>query len=39
MSTLFGAKAQQTNTVKILKPSEFNEAIANEGVQLVDVRS
>lgn len=38
-STLFGAKAQQNDTVKILIASEFKKAIANKETQLVDVRT
>ena len=29
MSSLFGAKAQQNNSIKILAASKFNEAISN----------
>lgn len=39
MSSLFGAKAQQNNTIEILSSSEFNEAISNDNIQLVDVRT
>ncbi|MEH6704456.1 MAG: rhodanese-like domain-containing protein [Galbibacter orientalis] len=39
MSSLFGAKAQQNNSIKILAASEFNEAISNNNIQLVDVRT
>lgn len=39
MSTFFGVKAQQSDTIKILTASEFNEAIKDKGVQLVDVRT
>lgn len=39
MSTLLGANAQQNDTLKILTASEFNEAIKNNDVQLVDVRT
>jgi rhodanese-related sulfurtransferase len=39
MSSLFGAKAQQNNFIKILTASEFNEAISNNNIQLVDVRT
>lgn len=38
-SSIFGAKAQQTDAIKILNASEFHEAIANKEVQLVDVRT
>jgi rhodanese-related sulfurtransferase len=39
ISNLFGAKAQQSDAIKILTASEFNEAIKNNDVQLVDVRT
>lgn len=39
MSTLFGAKAQENDTIKILTASEFNDAISKKEVQLVDVRT
>ncbi|MCC4229029.1 rhodanese-like domain-containing protein [Zunongwangia profunda] len=39
MSSLFGAKAQQNDSIKILAASEFNEAISNDNIQLVDVRT
>ena len=38
-STLFAAKAQQTDVIKILSVSEFKEAIENNNVQLFDVRT
>lgn len=36
---LFGSKAQQTDSIEILTASEFNKAIENNDVQLVDVRT
>jgi rhodanese-related sulfurtransferase len=39
MSTLFGATAQNDDTVKILTAPEFKEAINLRDVQLVDVRT
>ena len=39
ISSLFGAKAQQSDNIKILAASEYNEAIKNNDVQLVDVRT
>lgn len=39
VSSLFGANAQQNDTIKILNPSEFKEAINSKDVQLVDVRT
>lgn len=39
LSTLFGAKAQETDAMKILSAKEFNNAIAASRVQLVDVRT
>ena len=39
LSTLFGAKAQTSDTINILSASEFNEATSNKNVQLVDVRT
>ncbi len=38
-STIFGAKAQDTDTIKILDPVAFQEAISKEQVQLIDVRT
>lgn len=38
-SSVFCAKAQQTDAITILPASEFNEAIASKEVQLVDVRT
>lgn len=39
LSTLFGAKAQHTDTIKILDPVAFQEAISKEQAQLIDVRT
>ncbi len=39
LSTLFGAKAQETDSMKILSVEEFNQAITVGKVQLVDVRT
>jgi rhodanese-related sulfurtransferase len=39
LSTLFGANAQETDTIKILNAEDFNNAIIKDNVQLVDVRS
>ena len=39
LSAIFSAKAQQSDTFKILNPSEFYEAIFQKNVQLVDVRT
>tara|TARA_R100000655_G_scaffold95272_1_gene137152 strand:- start:1343 stop:1699 length:357 start_codon:yes stop_codon:yes gene_type:complete len=38
-SSLFGAKTQDTDTVKILNAEAFNDAISKENVQLIDVRT
>ncbi len=38
-SSLFGANAQQNDTIKILNPSDFKDAIKSKDVQLVDVRT
>ena len=38
-STLFGANAQKSDTIKILAASDFNKAIEKNNVQLVDVRT
>ena len=39
LSSLLGAKAQETDTMKIYEPSQFKEAVADGDVQLVDVRT
>ncbi len=39
LSSLFGSKAQQTDAIKILNPSEYQSAINTENIQLVDVRT
>lgn len=39
LSSLFGAKAQETDTMKIYGPLQFKEAVADGNVQLVDVRT
>lgn len=39
LSSLFGAQAQQSDNIKILSAPEFKDAIANNEVQLVDVRT
>ena len=39
LSSLFGANAQESNTTTVLNPQEFKEAISEENVQLVDVRT
>ncbi|MGJ8665876.1 MAG: rhodanese-like domain-containing protein [Patiriisocius sp.] len=39
LSTLFGAKTQDTDTMKILNPEDYNKAITASNVQLVDVRT
>ncbi len=39
MSSLFGANAQQNDSIKILTVSEFKKAISAKEVQLVDVRT
>lgn len=38
-NSLFGANAQENDTIKILNLSEFKEAINAKDVQLVDVRT
>ena len=38
-SSLFGAKAQNPDTVKILNPTEYKLAIDSNSVQIVDVRT
>jgi len=38
-STLFGAKAQETDRIKVLSASDFKEAIDKKDIQLVDVRT
>jgi|TARA_R100000935_G_C2761126_1_gene133671 rhodanese-related sulfurtransferase len=38
-SSIFGANAQQNDTIKILNPSDFKVAIKSKDVQLVDVRT
>jgi len=38
-STLFGARAQDTDQIKILTPQEFGQEITRPNVQLVDVRT
>ncbi len=38
-SSIFGANAQQNDTIKILNPSDFKDAIKSKNVQLVDVRT
>ena len=38
-SSLFGTNAQQNDTVNILNPSDFKNAIESKDVQLVDVRT
>ena len=37
--SIFGAKAQQNDTIKILEAQTFRDSIAIEKVQLVDVRT
>lgn len=39
LSTIFGAKAQEARSVKILAPKEFKQAVSEKTVQLVDVRT
>lgn len=39
LSSLFGAKAQDTETIKILNAEGFSTAITADKVQLVDVRT
>lgn len=39
MSAVFGATAQQADTIQVLTASEFKNAIDKENVQLVDVRT
>lgn len=39
MNTFSGANAQQDNKIKILTASDFKQAIENNEVQLVDVRT
>ena len=39
LSSLFGAKAQQTDAIKILNSTEYQSAITTKNVQLVDVRT
>ncbi|PRP68253.1 rhodanese-like domain-containing protein [Nonlabens agnitus] len=39
LSSIFGANAQTAPNLSILSASEFKEAITNENVQLVDVRT
>jgi rhodanese-related sulfurtransferase len=39
LSTLFGANGQSNDTIKILTATEYYNAISNEDVQLVDVRT
>ena len=39
LSTLFGANAQQDDTIKLLSATEFKEAIGKDKVQLLDVRT
>ena len=38
-NTMFGANAQKSDTIKVLTASDFNKAIENNNVQLVDVRT
>jgi rhodanese-related sulfurtransferase len=38
-SSLLGANTQQNDTIKILNPSDFKDAIKSKDVQLVDVRT
>lgn len=38
-STLFGAKAQQNDSIKILDAQTFKDSISNKKVQLIDVRT
>ena len=39
LSSLFGAKAQQSDAFTLLNVSEFNQATRKKNVQLVDVRT
>ncbi|HDZ06427.1 hypothetical protein LCGC14_0513210 [marine sediment metagenome] len=38
-NSIFGANAQQNDTIKILNPSDFKDTIKSKNVQLVDVRT
>jgi len=38
-TTLFGAKAQSTNQIKIISPQEYKRGISQKNVQLIDVRT
>lgn len=38
-SSLFGAKAQQNDNIKILDAQTFKDSISNKKVQLIDVRT
>lgn len=39
LSSLFGANAQKYDHISVLNPQEFKEAISEENVQLIDVRT
>lgn len=39
IGSLFGAKAQDTDSIKGVNAAEFKEAISNKDVQLIDVRT
>lgn len=39
LSSIFGAKAQQSDTIEILDVKTFKQAVQNKNIQLVDVRT
>ncbi|EDM45014.1 hypothetical protein SCB49_02799 [unidentified eubacterium SCB49] len=39
LSSLFGAKAQQADSIKVLNASDYKTQVVNKDVQLVDVRT
>jgi rhodanese-related sulfurtransferase len=39
LSSLFGAKAQQADSIKVLNATEYKTQVVNKDVQLVDVRT
>ena len=39
LSALFGIQSPKSENIKILSPAEFNTAITQKNVQLVDVRT
>ena len=39
LSSLFGAKAQQVDSIKVLNATEYKTQVVNKDVQLVDVRT